>query len=73
LVNHADLEVVIDVDLTRETHVVCEFGLHCQPIALELAHFAGVSSENFDSTRSAASVAAAPMKDVYPSIFENQD
>jgi hypothetical protein len=72
LIDDANLQVAINAVLTGEPHVVGKFGLHRQTIALKLAHWAKVSFENLDTAGGATGIAAAAVKNIDASVFENQ-
>src|ERR671914_2358289 len=50
LVDDADLEIVLDVNLAGQAHIWRQFGFDCKAIAFELAHLTGFAFENLDAT-----------------------
>jgi hypothetical protein len=73
LVDNADLEIAVDVNLARESNVWRELGFNSEAIAFEVSHFTGLAFEKLDAASGATSIAAAAVKDVDTGVFESQD
>ena len=68
-----DPEIVLNVDLARETSVWRELGFHRESIAFELTHFTRVALEKFNAASCATSVAAAAVQDVDAGVFNDKN
>ena len=73
LIDHANAQVVMNTNLARETHVVCEFSLHGETISLEFAHFTGIARENFNAAGRAAGVATTTVENVDSGVLDNEN
>src|SRR6185503_1697244 len=73
LIDHTNVQVVMDSNLAREAHVIREFSLHGEAITFELAHFTGIARENFNTAGSATSVATTAMENVDSGILDHQN
>jgi len=73
LIDHANVQIVMNANLAGEAHVISQFSLHSETIALEFAHFTGLASENFNTASGAASVATTAMQDVDSGILNHKN
>jgi hypothetical protein len=72
LIDDANLQIVADPHLARETHVLPEARLHRQTITLKLADFSGVARQHFDAARSTFRITAAAVQYVNAGVLNRE-
>ena len=72
LVDDPDLEIAVNVNLARESHVRREFRLHREAIAFEVHPFARIAVKHLDAASGATRIPATAVKNVDTGIFEGQ-
>jgi hypothetical protein len=70
LVDNADIQIVADVNLTREARVRCQFLLYRESITFEFAHLPRIAFKNLNAAGSATRIPAAAVKDIDSRVFD---
>lgn len=72
LVDDTYLQVVLNVNLTRQTNIRRELSFNRETIALEFSHLTGIAFKHFNTTRRATRIAPAPVQYVNTCIFQRK-
>jgi hypothetical protein len=72
LIDDADLQIVLNVNLARQTHVRREFGFNCKPVALEFAHFLRFAFKYLNPAGGATRISTAAVQDIDTRVFQRQ-
>lgn len=68
----ADREVVAQLDLAGQSQVLGAFGEGAKAFPFRACHLAGIAGEDLDAAGCTASIAAAAVQDVDPSVFDTE-